>query len=113
MKTYICIYLGSAVLALAITPMVIELARRIRAVDRPGVRTVHTRPVPRIGGVTLFFSATPLIVMVLLLNNGIGDAFRQARVQLITLFCSATFIFLVGLVDDLRGLPARFKILAQ
>jgi len=33
--------------------------------------------------------------------------------QLIALFGSATFIFMVGLVDDLRGLPARFKFLAE
>jgi len=113
MKTYLCAYLGSALLALVITPLVIKLARRIRAVDRPGVRTVHTRPVPRIGGAAIFFSATPLIVAVLFLNNSIGEAFRQSRLQLITLFCSATFIFLIGLVDDLRGLPARFKFLAE
>jgi len=113
MRTLFCVYFGSALLALVITPLVIQLARRIRAVDRPGVRTVHTRPVPRIGGMAIFLSATPLIVAVLFLNNSVGQAFRQARLQLTTLFCSATFIFLIGLVDDLRGLPARFKFGAE
>jgi UDP-GlcNAc:undecaprenyl-phosphate GlcNAc-1-phosphate transferase len=113
MRTLFCVYLGSGLLALVITPLVILLARRIKAVDRPGVRTVHTRVVPRIGGMAIFLSATPLIVAVLFLNNSVGEAFRQARLQLVTLFCSATFIFLIGLVDDLKGLPARFKFGAE
>jgi len=113
MHTFLCVYLGSAFLAIIITPIVIKLAHRIKAVDRPGVRTIHTRAVPRIGGVTIFLSAMILIVMVLFLDNIIGKAFRNMRLQLISLFCSMTFIFLVGLVDDLKGLPARFKFLAE
>lgn len=113
MKTYISIYLGSAFLALVMTPIIINLARKINAVDRPGVRTVHVRPIPRLGGVVLFISTIPLIVTVLFLDNQIGQAFQNARMQLITLFGSATFIFLIGLVDDLRSLPARFKFLAE
>jgi UDP-GlcNAc:undecaprenyl-phosphate GlcNAc-1-phosphate transferase len=113
MKTYISVYLGSAFLALVTTPIIIKVARKINAVDRPGVRTVHVRPIPRIGGVALFLSTIPLIVAVLFLDNHIGQAFRSARMPLIALFGSATFIFLVGLVDDLRGLPARFKFIAE
>jgi len=113
MKTFLCVYLGSALLAIIITPIVIKLGRRIKAVDRPGVRTVHTRPIPRIGGLAVFLSAMFLIVIVLFLNNSIGKAFRNMQLQLISLFCSATFIFLIGLVDDLKGLPARFKFLAE
>ncbi len=47
MTTYIAVYLGSVFLALILTPAVIRLAQRIDAVDRPGVRTVHKRPIPR------------------------------------------------------------------
>ncbi len=113
MKTYLSVYLGSAFLALVITPILIKLAYRIRAVDRPGIRTVHTNPVPRIGGVAIFLSATFLFAAVLCLNNVVGQAFRNMKLQLITFVCSASLIFLIGLVDDLRGLPARFKLLAE
>jgi len=113
METYLSIYFGSAFLALIITLIVIKLAYQIKAVAHPGVRDVHTRPVPRIGGLAIYFSAMLLFIAVLFLNNTIGDAFRNKQLQLITLFCSATFIFLIGLVDDLKGLPARFKFLAE
>jgi UDP-N-acetylmuramyl pentapeptide phosphotransferase/UDP-N-acetylglucosamine-1-phosphate transferase len=113
MTTYLSVYLGSAVLALVITPILIKLAHRIQAVDRPGVRTVHTQPMPRIGGVAIFLSAMFLFAAVLCLDNVIGEAFRSMKPQLVTLFCSASFVFLIGLVDDLRGLPARFKLMAE
>ena len=113
MKTYLSVYLGSAFLALVVTPVLIKVAHRIKALDHPGVRTVHTRPIPRIGGVAVFLSAVSLLIAVLFLDNAIGDAFREMRLQLTILFCSATFVFLIGLVDDLNGLPARFKFLAE
>ena len=115
MTTYLYVYLGSLVLALLTTPVVIWLARRIGAVDRPGVRTVHELPIPRIGGVAIFLSAMALIVAVIFVNNDIGQAFRAVRLQLFTLLGSATLIFVVGLVDDLKvkGLPARVKFMVE
>jgi UDP-GlcNAc:undecaprenyl-phosphate GlcNAc-1-phosphate transferase len=113
MNTYICVYVGSALLALMTTPAVIRLARWIGAMDHPGVRSVHRKPVPRIGGVAIFVSSMCLILCVLCVRNDIGAAFRDTRLQLVTLLGSAGFVFLVGLVDDLRGLPARFKFLAE
>jgi UDP-GlcNAc:undecaprenyl-phosphate GlcNAc-1-phosphate transferase len=113
MNTFLLAYLGSAFLAILITPVVIRLAPRIGAVDRPGLRAVHQQPTPRIGGVAIFLSAMCLIAAVLFLDNVIGAECRNMRRQLMTLLFSATFIFLIGLVDDLRGLPARFKFLAE
>ena len=113
MATYMSIYVGSAFLALLITPVVIRLAHYIRAVDQPGVRTVHERPIPRIGGIAIFLSTVCLLIAVLFLDNAIGQAFREMRREVTALLCSATLVFLIGLVDDLKGLPARFKFLAE
>jgi len=113
MKTYLCVYLGSALLALMTTPIAIWTARRINAVDVPGVRAVHTRPIPRIGGVAVFVSSMLMIGSVLLLDNVIGQAFRTVQWELTALLSGATCIFLVGLADDLRSLPARVKFAAE
>lgn len=111
--TYLGVYLGSAFLALIATPAVIRLARRIGALDHPNARSVHKRPTPRIGGVAIFVSSMCLMGGALCLRNTIGEAFREMHWQLGTLLGTATFIFLVGLVDDLKGLPVRFKLLAE
>lgn len=113
MKSYLCVYLGSAFLALVITPVVIWLARRINALDVPGVRNVHSRPIPRIGGVAIFTSTLSVVLSVLLLQNAIGAPLRNTLPNVIILLSGSAFTFLVGLVDDVKGLPARVKLLAQ
>ncbi|MHA2043551.1 MAG: glycosyltransferase family 4 protein [Planctomycetota bacterium] len=113
MKTYLCVYLGSALLALLITPALIWLGRRLKAIDRPGVRTIHSKPVPRIGGVAIFASTVCLVIPVLFLSNIIGDRFRGILPSVIVLLSTAGFIFMVGLVDDLKGLRARVKFLTE
>lgn len=113
MATHLVIYFSSAFLAVLITPAVIRLAHRIRAVDRPGVRAVHKSPIPRIGGVAIFLSAICPLVAALLVSDSVDHAFGEMRSETIVLLCAVTFIFLVGLVDDLKSLPARFKFLAE
>ena len=113
MKTYLCVYLGSVFLALVITPVVIRLARRLRTADSPGARAVHKKPVPRIGGVAIFVSMLCMTLPVLFLHNTVGQRFRGMQFKVITLLSAAAFIFVVGVIDDLRGLRARTKFLAQ
>jgi UDP-N-acetylmuramyl pentapeptide phosphotransferase/UDP-N-acetylglucosamine-1-phosphate transferase len=113
MTTYLGVFLGSLVLALLVTPVVIIAARRMKVLDHPGIRTVHTNPIARIGGVAIFLAAMCLIVSVCFLNNDIGVAFRQNALGLSALLCTAAFIFVVGLIDDVKGLPARVKLVAE
>jgi len=115
MKTYLCIYFGSAFLALLITPVVIWLARRLGIVDLPGARHMHTKPISHIGGVAIFLSMMPLAVCVLFLSNVTGDMFRDIMPKVIVLLSAAASMFLVGLIDDVmtKGLRARVRFLAQ
>jgi len=113
MKTYLCVYLGSTFLALLITPLVIWVARKAKVLDSPDVRKVHLKSIPRIGGVAIFISAICLILPVLFLQNVIGDKFQDIQLKIITLLSAAAFMFLVGLIDDIKGLRARIKLMAQ
>jgi len=115
MKTYLFVYLGSACLALVTTPIIIMLSRRLRIFTEPGVRHVHERPISHIGGIAIFLSMIALILPVLFLSNIIGEAFRNILPKLIVLLSACCFIFIVGLVDDLktRGLLAGTKFLTQ
>jgi UDP-GlcNAc:undecaprenyl-phosphate GlcNAc-1-phosphate transferase len=113
MKTYLSVYLGSALLAVLITPLVIRLARCLKAADTPDVRTVHKKPIPRIGGVAIFVSMICLIVPVLFLHSTIGQSFYGIQLKVIALLSAAAFVFVVGVIDDIKGLRARIKLLAQ
>ncbi|MEJ2705536.1 MAG: MraY family glycosyltransferase, partial [Sedimentisphaerales bacterium] len=113
MKTYLTVYLGSTMLAVATTAMMIHIARRLQIVDMPGVRKIHSQPVPRIGGVAIFVSMIGLVIPVLLLHNFIGQTFRLLQFKIVTMLGAGALMFLVGLVDDIRGLRVRTKLAAQ
>lgn len=113
MNTYLYVYLGSFVLAILITPVIIWMGGRIGALDRPSIRTVHERPTPRVGGAAIFVSTMTVITSVIILNSGINGAFRTVQVQFIMLLGSATMVFVVGFADDLKGLSARTKFLLE
>jgi UDP-GlcNAc:undecaprenyl-phosphate GlcNAc-1-phosphate transferase len=113
MKTYTVVFFGSALLAIFTMPIVTRLARRFGLVDRPGVRKVHSSPVPRIGGVVLVLATLALTIPVFMLDNTISEAFEKVRWQIITLLIASFAMFLMGLIDDTWGLRARWKLLGQ
>ena len=113
MKTYAVVYLFSILLSVIITPVVIYLGRKFALVDATGIRKVHSHPIPRIGGVAIVLSALTLILAMLFLNNGVGLAFRNVRLQVIALLAASVVMFITGLFDDIIGLRARIKLLVQ
>jgi len=113
MKTYLLVYLGSAILVTGLMPVIIFIAKSLNIYDDLNVRKVHTSAIPRIGGVAIVVGMMGLVIPVLLLNNVIGQAFRAEQGKLIALLGAAVFMFLVGLLDDICHLRVRTKLLAQ
>src|SRR5690349_14222346 len=66
--------------AMLITPRVIALAMRRRLYDDPGdPRRVHTRPIPRLGGVAVYMAALVGLLTHLLLDAaGLGGPHPSA-----------------------------------
>ncbi len=115
MSIYILVYLGSLILALAVTPLVIRVARRLGIARAPGARHMHTQPISHIGGVAIFLSAMLVGVAVLRFWNLPATAGPPGPEQLRFLLLAAGLMFAAGLVDDVkaRGLRARTKFIAQ
>ena len=57
-KTYLVMLSVSAFGAFWLTPFAAWLARRFGAMDLPDKRKVHSRPMPRIGGASVFHADT-------------------------------------------------------
>jgi UDP-GlcNAc:undecaprenyl-phosphate GlcNAc-1-phosphate transferase len=112
MEKYLLIYLISTLLALIITPITIYLARRLNVMDMPDVRRVHTRPVPRIGGIAIFIP-TMAVSLYMFFFDGIGQTANIQTKKTAVLFIAAAFIFLVGLIDDIKHLKAKTKLVCQ
>src|SRR5690625_7337661 len=97
--------------ALLITPLVARYAANRRLYDLPGGRRVHTRPVPRLGGVAMFIAllASMAVVLprILVNHNGLGD---EANFFVGTL-CGGVINFVACLRYDLEAHPPGVKLL--
>ena len=93
----------AAVVALISTPVVKSLAFRVGAVDVPkDGRRMHDHPIPRMGGLAIFFG---FILSVLL--------FLPLTAQLRGMLLGAVIIVILGIFDDIFALPAKPKFLIQ
>jgi len=113
MKAYFFIYLCSLLLALLATPVAIWLARKFDAVDKPDVRKVHSSPIFRIGGVAIFISVMCLFVPVVFSHGIFGLKLQNIKADIFALLAASTFMFLVGLMDDIKNLKVNSKLVAQ
>jgi len=114
-KPEIPLYLIGLVIAVcsssALTFVVREFARRAGLVDPCGERKVHVNPVPRIGGVAIVLSVAVSMTAIIGL---FGQHVLAANARgLATVIGGALAVHLVGLVDDVRPMHARWKFLAQ
>jgi UDP-GlcNAc:undecaprenyl-phosphate/decaprenyl-phosphate GlcNAc-1-phosphate transferase len=90
------------VAALALTPLTIKVAKKFNIVDIPNQRKVHTLATPRIGGLAIYV-AFVLGALALTVYT------RQVAALLI----AATIVMATGLVDDIRGISPKVKLLGQ
>ena len=112
MHTILGTALFSLIISLLLTPLVKRAALKFHLVDMPSARKVHTRPIPRIGGIAIFFGVALAFVPSFYIDNRAFERiFLEPRI--IYVFVGGLVIFLLGVVDDLKGLNARVKFTVQ
>lgn len=100
----------SLVVALALTPVVIRFAVARRLFDAPdGQRRIHSVAVPRIGGVAVF-AAFLIAAAVAYLARLTAPA--EMHLVMSTL-AGAILLFVLGVIDDVRGVSPIAKLLVQ
>lgn len=104
-------FLVSLGLGLGLIPIAKRLGIRFGIVDKPSQRKVHKLPMPRVGGVAMMVAFVVPVVGVALFFPEITAA--CSSVSLPTLLGGALLVFFMGLIDDIRGLPARLKLVVQ
>lgn len=109
------IFIIAGLSSLALTPLVIRLAAARQLFDVPdGDRRVHTRPVPRVGGVVVFAAMLCGLLVTAVVDLVTGGTFIRTNAPfLISVLAGSAILFAAGLVDDLRGLRPYDKLAAQ
>lgn len=111
MTVYLLLALASFIMTLLLTPLVGRGAARLGLVDAPGGRKVHAQSVPRLGGLAVCLSAIAALGIVAVLRPGSIGA--SIWVAMRPFLAAGGVIFLVGLVDDIRGLGPGAKLLFE
>ncbi|MDR0519057.1 MAG: undecaprenyl/decaprenyl-phosphate alpha-N-acetylglucosaminyl 1-phosphate transferase [Clostridiales Family XIII bacterium] len=112
-----CIVIPAAI-TLALTPLSMRVAGHIGAIDVPkDGRRMHDRPVPCFGGMSIFVG---VIAALLYIENGFfsgGPLLGRYGVisggEISGLIAGGAIIFVVGVIDDVRGMRPVPKLLMQ
>jgi UDP-GlcNAc:undecaprenyl-phosphate GlcNAc-1-phosphate transferase len=103
MKTYIYAFIFALVISYILTPFVKRLAWKAGAVDIPkDERRVHTKPIPRIGGLAIYIA----FIVTVLITMPVTDNIKGVII-------GGTLITILGVLDDIYNLPAKIKLLGQ
>ncbi len=102
MIPYIVTFVLAVIFALMTTPLAVVYANRWDIMDIPGDRRIHSAPIPRLGGAAIYFS----FWLAVFLNVNVDN-------MILGVFLGSTIIFTVGIIDDIKNIRARHKLVWQ
>ena len=101
---HLTVFLFALILCIICTPVAIFLAPKVGAVDIPkDNRRMHDKPMPRFGGLAIFVGTMTSTAVFVAPGNP----------KIIGILVGGALIYVLGLVDDIRGLSARVKFTGQ
>ena len=90
------------IVSLVSVPTVKKIAAHVGALDIPNERKVHKKPMPRMGGLAIYFAF--LIGYIL---------FGQISSKMISVLIGSFIILITGIIDDIKPIEAKVKMLGQ
>ncbi|MCH5174398.1 MAG: undecaprenyl/decaprenyl-phosphate alpha-N-acetylglucosaminyl 1-phosphate transferase [Prevotellaceae bacterium] len=111
--TYIIIaFVSSLLFSLIGTPFIVKICNKHKLYDQPNGRKIHKEDIPRLGG-TLFMPSMGLgVTIAMLMMYGRGKEL-EVSISALVMCVGAILIYLVGILDDLKGLKASHKFIIQ
>jgi UDP-GlcNAc:undecaprenyl-phosphate GlcNAc-1-phosphate transferase len=104
---YLSYFLGAFAIALAITPGVRWLAKRIKAIDIPRPpRNLHSKPIPKLGGVAVFVAF--VVMLGWYVWTGSIDHSIIPLKFLLAIVLGGAILMIGGLLDDKYDLSAKW-----
>jgi len=97
----------SYLLGVFIVPFVIDWSQKGGLVDLPNERKIHTTPISRLGGVAIWLSTMLTFLFLVLLS------YYPYGSLLSGILLGGSLMFLLGLIDDIYNLDAKFKLVIQ
>lgn len=97
----------SYLLGVFIVPFVIDWSQKEGLVDVPNERKIHKAPISRLGGIAIWLSTMLTFLFLVLLS------YYPYGSLLSGILLGGSLMFLLGLIDDIYNLDAKFKLIVQ
>jgi len=126
MEIFLFLFAAAFILALSLTSLLIYFAPRLGFVDLPGERKIHQQPIPYGGGVAVFLTIYSLLLLAWVFINQFeipqlpkivqthlkGLQNSKVNTQLMGILLGGLVIFITGIIDDIKGLGPKIKLIA-
>ncbi|MBI1870466.1 MAG: undecaprenyl/decaprenyl-phosphate alpha-N-acetylglucosaminyl 1-phosphate transferase [Chlamydiae bacterium] len=108
MRTYLAAFIISLMASLILVPVVKRMAFRLKAFGQG-----EALPIPRLGGVAVYFSFLLPLIGLFFYENGVSVLFWNEAKLCLGIFLGGTFILLLGVWDDLKNLSPWRKLMIE
>ena len=88
--------------SLILVPIARKIAIHIGAIDQPNARKIHKVPMPRLGGLAIYLAF--LLGYIL---------YGEVSTQMLSILIGSFLLILLGIIDDIKSVPARYKFTVQ
>src|SRR5262245_50212414 len=113
MPTYFVLFIVATTASLVATPIVRRLCERFNLLDVPlDARRVHSKAVPRLGGVAIYLSCVIALATLPLVDTLLRQSLSEQKSVIFLTAVPATLVLLLGVYDDLKGTNAVVKFIA-
>ncbi|HVQ38978.1 MAG TPA: MraY family glycosyltransferase, partial [Pyrinomonadaceae bacterium] len=113
MHTYFALFLIATVASLILTPLTRRFCQRFALLDIPlDGRRLHTKGVPRLGGVAIYLAGVIALSTLPFVDNLLTRTLSGYTAEVFVAFIPATLVLMLGVYDDLFGANATVKLSA-
>lgn len=99
-STYLIAGICSLVLSVILMPVTIFLLKKFNVLDIPNKRKIHSEPIPRMAGITMFIAfAVPVLIL------------SPDNIKWQGVIYGSGIALLIGCADDIWGVPAVIKLI--
>ncbi len=109
---YASVFIGALVISLVLTPLCRELVRKLGMIDKPDARRIHTKPIPRGGGLSVFLAYQGLLELYVFFAGEPISAVFPYSFQ-VSFFVASSVLVVLGFIDDKRGMHPGVKLFGQ
>lgn len=113
-QDYIFISLFAFFISAILTPIIRTRCQQRNVLDFPTLaRKIHTHPIPRLGGIAIYSGFFLSLLSIFLADKLVHSLFIAHLDILLSLFVTSSFVFAIGIYDDIHGATVFQKLSVQ